>query len=122
MSNQSKLQVKDLVNIGVFSALYMVVSLILMLPAGIAPILWVLWSCLAGLVCGVFFTLLMVKVQKPGAALLLPLITGVLYFVTGECTWVIAATCVAGGLLAELMWKLLGRAMLKKHFVKAGIV
>lgn len=35
----NKLKVKDLVNIGIFSALYMVISMIVMIPVGIAPIL-----------------------------------------------------------------------------------
>ena len=32
----NKLKVKDLVNIGIFSALYMVISMIVMIPVGIA--------------------------------------------------------------------------------------
>ena len=93
MNKPNRLRVRDLVNIGVFSALCMVVSLIFMIPSGFAPILWILWPCLAGLVCGVFFTLL------------LCLITDVLYFATGECTWVIVVTCALGGILAEVVRK-----------------
>ena len=57
----NKLKVKDLVNIGIFSALYMVISMIVMIPVGIAPILWLIWPGIAGLFGGAFFTLLMTK-------------------------------------------------------------
>ena len=80
----NKLKVKDLVNIGIFSALYMVISMIVMIPVGIAPILWLIWPGIAGLFGGAFFTLLMTKVPKQGAALILAIITGLLYFATGE--------------------------------------
>lgn len=59
------------------------------------------WNCTNSMVdlaryCGAFrrsiFTLLMTKVPKQGAALILAIITGLLYFATGECTWVIIVT------------------------------
>ena len=95
----NKLKVKDLVNIGIFSALYMVISMIVMIPVGIAPILWLIWPGIAGLFGGAFFTLLMTKVPKQGAALILAIITGLLYFATGECTWVIIVTFAVAGIL-----------------------
>ena len=91
MKDTQKLTVKDLVNVGIFSALYMVLTLIIMIPAGFAPILWLLWPCMAGIVGGVFFTLLM----------LLMMITALIGGASGT---------------------LIGRAMMKKHFQKAGIV
>ena len=97
----NKLKVKDLVNIGIFSALYMVISMIVMIPVGIAPILWLIWPGIAGLFGGAFFTLLMTKVPKQGAALILAIITGLLYFATGECTWVIIVTFAVAGILGE---------------------
>lgn len=104
----NKLKVKDLVNIGIFSALYMAIAMVVMIPVGIAPILWLLWPGIAGLFGGVFFTLLLTKVPKMGASLLLALISGILFFATGECTWVIIVTFAIAGLLAEVMRKVLG--------------
>ena len=105
----NKLKVKDLVNIGIFSALYMVISMIVMIPVGIAPILWLIWPGIAGLFGGAFFTLLMTKVPKQGAALILAIITGLLYFATGECTWVIIVT------LPEFWAKLQERYWVTNH-------
>lgn len=88
----NKLKVKDLVNIGIFSALYMAIAMVVMLPVGITPVLWLLWPGIAGLFGGAFFTLLLAKVPKMGSALLLAIISGILFFATGECTWVIIVT------------------------------
>ena len=63
----NKLKVKDLVNIGIFSALYMAIAMVVMLPVGITPVLWLLWPGIAGLFGGAFFTLLLAKVPKMGS-------------------------------------------------------
>lgn len=116
----NKLKVKDLVNIGIFSALYMAIAMVVMIPVGIAPILWLLWPGLAGLFGGVFFTLLLTKVPKMGASLLLALISGILFFATGECTWVIIVTFAIAGLLAEVMRKVLGYKSFKGIALAGG--
>ena len=115
----NKLKVKDLVNIGIFSALYMAIAMVVMIPVGIAPILWLLWPGIAGLF-GVFFTLLLTKVPKMGASLLLALISGILFFATGECTWVIIVTFAIAGLLAEVMRKVLGYKSFKGIALAGG--
>ena len=119
--DNNKLQIKDLVNIGIFSALYMVITMIAMIPAGFSPIIWILWPALAGLLGGAFFTLLMAKVQKPGTALLLIFIVGLIYFAIGECTWTIVATCAAAGILAEVPRKLLGYNTFSGMLVAGGL-
>ena len=116
----NKLKVKDLVNIGIFSALYMAIAMVVMIPVGIAPILWLLWPGIAGLFGGVFFTLLLTKVPKMGASLLLALISGILFFATGECTWVIIVTFAIAGLLAEVMRKVLGYKSFKGIALACG--
>lgn len=104
----NKLKVKDLVNIGIFSALYMAIAMVVMLPVGITPVLWLLWPGIAGLFGGAFFTLLLAKVPKMGSALLLAIISGILFFATGECTWVIIVTFAVAGILGEIARKIFG--------------
>lgn len=116
----NKLKVKDLVNIGIFSALYMVISMIVMIPVGIAPILWLIWPGIAGLFGGAFFTLLMTKVPKQGATLIPAIITGLLYFATGECTWVIIVTFAVAGILGEAARKVLGYKSFKGIALAGG--
>lgn len=60
----SKLQVKDLVTIGIFSAIYFVVNLIIMICGGISPIIWIFMPAFIALLSGVIFMLMIEKVQN----------------------------------------------------------
>ena len=62
----------------------------------------------------------MMKVPKPGSAFLLSFITSILLFVTGECTWVTVMTCIPGGILGELLRKILGRQSFKGIALAGG--
>lgn len=103
--NGLKLTGKDLINIGIFSAIYFILSFIGMFM-GIIPVLWVLMPGVIAILAGIPFMLLCTKVQKPGVPFLMGLITGLLYFITGQFTMVILVTFVIGCALAELVrWK-----------------
>jgi energy-coupling factor transport system substrate-specific component len=97
-----KLKGKDLITIGIFSAIYFVINFIFMLSAGIHPILWVLMPGTIALFTGIPYMLMAAKVQKPGAAFLMGLITGLIYFATGQFTVVILISMVVSCGLAEL--------------------
>ena len=47
--SETKLRTKDLVNIGIFSVLYMVLSIIVMASAILSPIIWILWPAITGI-------------------------------------------------------------------------
>ncbi|MDO4721362.1 MAG: MptD family putative ECF transporter S component [Peptostreptococcaceae bacterium] len=96
-----KLTGKDLIHIGIFSAVYFVLSFVGMF-LGIIPILWILMPGVVALIAGIPFLLLSAKVQKPGVSLLMGLVTALLYYVTGQFTIVILTTFAAGSLLSEL--------------------
>lgn len=64
--NRNKLQVKDLVTIGIFSAIYFVINLIVMVSGGITPLLWIFMPPILSVLCGVIYMLLVAKVQKTG--------------------------------------------------------
>lgn len=108
MSEQTpnlKLTGKDLINIGIFSAIYFVLSFIGMFLA-IIPVLWIIMPGIIAILAGIPFMLLCAKVQKPGVPLLMGLITGLLYYVTGQFTMVILATFVIGCVLSEIVrWR-----------------
>ena len=108
MSEQTpnlKLTGKDLINIGIFSAIYFVLSFIGMFLA-IIPVLWIIMPGVIAILAGIPFMLLCAKVQKPGVPLLMGLITGLLYYVTGQFTMVILATFVIGCVLSEIVrWR-----------------
>lgn len=97
-----KLKGKDLITIGIFSAIYFAINFIFMLSGGIHPILWVLMPGTIALFTGIPYMLMAAKVQKPGAAFLMGLITALIYFATGQFTVVILISMVVSCGLAEL--------------------
>lgn len=117
-SNNSKvLKGKDLITIGIFSAIYFVINFIFMLMGGIHPMLWILMPGFIALFSGIPFMMMCAKVQKPGAVLLMGLITGLIYFVTGQFTVVILITFIIGCGLGEL-----SRALSKYNSFKGNTV
>lgn len=97
-----KLTGKDLITIGIFSAIYFVINFIFMI-LGIVPILWILMPGLIALFSGIPFMILSIKVSKPGAVLLMGIITAVIYFITGQFTILILITFSTGCLLSEFV-------------------
>ena len=101
VSTDKKLKGKDLITIGIFSAIYFVINFAFMLLGGIHPVLWMLMPGFIAVFAGIPFMLMVAKVQKPGAVFLMGLITALIYFATGQFTLVIlmASTCI----LAEVV-------------------
>lgn len=93
---------KNLITVGIFSAVYFVINFIFMLLSGFHPVLWILMPGLIAAFSGVPFLMMCSKVQKPGAVLLMGLIVALFYFVTGQFTVLILITFVIGCGLAEL--------------------
>lgn len=94
---------KDLITIGIFSAIYFVINFAFMLISGFHPMIWILMPAFIALFAGIPFMLVCARVQKTGAILLMGLITGLIYFVTGQFTVVILITFVIGCGLGELV-------------------
>lgn len=93
---------KDVITAGIFSALYFVINFIFMLLSGLHPLLWVLMPGLIAVFTGIPCLLMCAKVQKTGSVLLMGLITGLIYFVTGQFTVIILAAFAVSCVLAEL--------------------
>ena len=100
--NGKTLKGKDLITIGIFSAIYFVINFAFMLLGGLHPMMWILMPAFIALFSGIPFMLMCAKVQKPGAVLLMGLITGLIYFATGQFTVVILVTFVIACGLGEL--------------------
>lgn len=112
-----KLKGKDLITVGIFSAIYFVLNFVFMLLGGIHPIMWILMPGFIALFTGIPFMLMVSKVQKPGAVFLMGLITGLLYFVTGQFTIVILVTFAVSCIIAELI-----RFITKYHTFSGNII
>ena len=106
---------KDLITIGIFSAIYFVLNFICMLISGLHPLVWILMPMNIAIVTGIPFLLLCAKVQKFGAVLIMGIITGLIYYVTGQFTVILLITFGCACLLAEAV-----RAMGKYRGAKAN--
>ena len=104
--NEKVLQGRDLITIGIFSAIYFVINFAFMLMGGFHPLLWILMPGFIALCSGIPFMLMCNKVQKFGSVLLMGIITGLIYFATGQFTIVILVTfliaCISGELARGL--------------------
>lgn len=101
LSGREKLKGKDLITIGIFSAIYFVINFIFMLMGGLHPLMWILMPGFIALFTGIPFMIMCSKVQKMGAVLLMGVITGLIYFVTGMFTLIILVTFTIGCILGE---------------------
>lgn len=96
-----KLTGRDLITIGIFSAIYFVLNFVAMIT-GFVPVLWLLLPGVAGILTGIPFMLMESKVRKPGAILIMGAITALLYFVTGQFTVLLLITFAVASILSEV--------------------
>ena len=96
-----KLTGRDLITIGIFSAIYFVLNFAAMIT-GFVPVLWLLLPGVAGVLTGIPFMLMESKVSKPGAILIMGAITALLYFVTGQFTVLLLITFAVACILSEV--------------------
>ena len=94
---------KDLINIGIFSAIYFVIVFIIAI-LGMIPIFLPLLSVLVPIIGGIPFMLFLTKVKKFGMIWIMSVIMGILMLLTGM-SWPPLAVSVFTGLIAELIYK-----------------
>ncbi|MDK8252794.1 MptD family putative ECF transporter S component, partial [Enterococcus faecalis] len=70
----NKLKGKDLITIGIYTAIYFVINFAFMV-AGMIPVMWILMSALIALFTGIPYMMICNKVKKPGAILIMGTIT-----------------------------------------------
>lgn len=80
------LNVKDLITVGIFSVI-MVVLIFLFGMLGYIPILMLALPIIAALICGIPYMLFLTRVTKFGMVTLLGLVLGIVMFLSGH-TWV----------------------------------
>ena len=90
---------RDLIALGVFSLLFMVVS---MLVVGITSM-----SAIAAIPAGIVWVYMHARVPRAGTSLIMALVFAVIVFVIGS-GWPVALGLVVGGVVSELVRKALG--------------
>ena len=98
---EKKLKIKDLVTIGVFAVIYVVIIFALGM-IGFLPVLYLVYPALLGIVSGTVVMLFMAKVQKPWAVLILGMLTSVFMMVEGN-TYLLIIHSFVVMLIAELI-------------------
>lgn len=99
-----KLEVKDLINVGIFTALYIVCYFATGM-LGYIPIFMVLIPLLCPIVAGIPFMLFATKVEKFGMITIMGTIMGLFMFLTGHM-WFVMIFGVVFGLLGDLVCKI----------------
>ena len=103
MKSETKLKGKDLINIGIYGAIYCVL-LTAVAMLGYIPIMMPLLTIIGPIVCGIPMMLFMTKVKKFGMVTIMVIILGGYLWITGMGFWP-ALFCLIFGVLADLIFK-----------------
>ena len=104
MSNQTAkrgLSVKDLVTIGIFTALMLVFSMVGGIFFAPNPVLTFYMPMGSAILCGPIYLLLIAKVKKRFAITIVGALIGIIWFVTGM-HWAFALGTILMGIVADL--------------------
>lgn len=116
---KQKIQAKDLINVGIFTAIMFVVSMAVAM-LGYIPIFIPLLSVLVPLIGGIPFMLFLTKVKKFGLVTIMAALIGIIIGLMGMGVWVIL-TAPLFGVLADLVFKSGGYVSVKKSILGYGI-
>ena len=100
----SKLNAKDLINVGIYTAIYLVVFFAIGM-LGAIPILYPLEYILVPIVTGIPFMLFLTKVEKFGMVSIMGVILAVFWYLMGY-TYIPTITYILAGLLSDLVLSL----------------
>lgn len=117
--NSNRLNGRDLINIGIYSAIYLVLAIALAMT-GLIPIFLILLSSMYGIICGVPFMLFLTKVKKPGMIFIMSVIMGVVMFATGM-TWMPIPFSIVTGLVAEFVYRSGNYSSMKAAVLTCGV-
>lgn len=109
----NKLQVKDLINVGLFTILYFILGCCVAIPIGMVPIFLPILGMLWTIVTGIPFMLFLTRTKKFGMVTLMAVLSGLLMGLTGMGFWGIL-TGIIFGVLADFIMKSSGYRSLKK--------
>lgn len=98
-----RLNGKDLINVGIYSAIYFVIIMALAM-LGYIPIIMPLLCVIGPLAGGIPFMLFLTKVKKSGMILIMSVIMGILMALTGMGLYSLPVA-VLSALVAEWIWK-----------------
>ena len=98
----NKLNAKDLINVGIYTAIYLVVFFVIGMLNAI-PVLYPLTYFIAPVVTGIPFMLFLTKVDKFGMVSIMGVILAVFWYLMGY-TYIPAITYILAGVLSDLVF------------------
>ncbi|MDD4844421.1 MAG: MptD family putative ECF transporter S component [Anaerotignum sp.] len=98
----AKLNVKDLITTGIFSALLFLALLIGGIPFGINPVTTFYMPFGSALLGGPILLLLIAKVRKRGAVMIAGILSGIIFIAIGM-HWAIGLGCALGGIIGDFI-------------------
>ena len=98
----NKLEVKDFISIGLFSAIYLVLYLVLIMALGLVPVIYFFIGAISNLVLGTIYMLYIARVGKRFSVFIMgAIIVLIISFMTGV-VWTKLVFGFAAAILAEL--------------------
>ena len=119
MNSNNSLKGRDLINVGIYTAIYFVIMMAVAM-LGLIPIFLPLLSVIVPILGGIPFMLFLTKVRKPGMVFLMAMIMGIMLLLTGMGPWPLL-TCAVAGILSELVLKSGRYKSVKKSILSYGI-
>lgn len=87
-TNKNRLNGKDLMNVGIFTAINAIVGVLIAVAIGLTPIGFMLIPFVAAIILGIPMMLYFTKIKKFGMILILEIVTGysIMVFCSPSCT------------------------------------
>lgn len=102
--NSKKLNGKDLINAGIFSAIYVVIIMLVACTVGMIPIGFILLTLLVPLLEGIPMMLYFSKIKKVGMIMILQVVIGLAMIITGM-GYDLLIWGIVTGIIAEIIMK-----------------
>lgn len=102
--NSNKLNGKDLINAGIFSAIYVVIIMLVACTVGMIPIGFILLTLLVPLLEGIPMMLYFAKIKKVGMIMILQVVIGLAMIITGM-GYDLLIWGIVTGIIAEIIMK-----------------
>lgn len=99
----NKLQAKDLVNIGIYAGIYLVLTCVLAF-LGMIPIFYPLLAVITPIIGGIPFMLFLTKARKFGMITIMSTLMGIVMLLVGMGYFTMI-TSIVFGILADFIWK-----------------
>ena len=103
--NTSKLKARELITTAIFTVVFMIVTFACVMVTSITVFTYPLLASASGLLCGIIWLYMRLRVPKRFTVLLQSVICALLFFVVGA-GWFVALGILIGGIFAEVITSL----------------